>query len=77
MTLAWTLSWKAVLIRESHIERRSMCDEWPFGPRSQEYLTMCSMVSPVARLRTVRAYDATVPNVELIAAPFVVFCVCV
>lgn len=74
MALPCTLSWNAVLIRESHTERKSMCDEWLFGPGSQEYLIMCGLVSPVLSFfRAVQAYDATVPNVDLIVAPFVGF----
>lgn len=73
MALPCTLSWNAVLIRESHTERKSMCDEWLFGPSSQESLIMCR-VSPVLSLfRAVQADGAVVPNVDLIAAPFVGF----
>lgn len=50
-----------------------MCDEWLFGPSSQEDLVMCRVVSPVPSLfRAVQAYEATVPDMDLIAAPFVV-----
>ena len=56
-----------------------MCDEWLFGPSSQEDLVMCRVVSPVPSLfraiqayEAVQAYEATVPDMDLIAAPFVV-----
>ena len=74
MALPCTLSWNAVLIRENHTERKRMCDEWLFGPSSQEYLIMCSMVSPVFSLyRAVQADGTTVPDVDLIAVVFVGF----
>lgn len=73
MALPCTLSWNAVLIRESHTESKSMCDEWLFGPSSQESLIMCSMVSPVLSLfRAVQADGAVVSNVDLICWLFLV-----
>lgn len=55
MALSCPLSWNAVLIRESHIGKTGMCDEWPFGPSSQEGLVMCIMVSPVSSLQGVQS----------------------
>lgn len=76
MPLACTLSWNAVFLRESHIARTSMCDEWLFGPSSQEDLVMYVYHGVSCTLFRVSRHMmfSTVPNMDLITAPFVVFC---
>ena len=54
-----------------------MCEERLFGPSSQEVLVMRSMVSSVCCLFSVSRVmmSATVPNMDLIEVPFVLFLV--
>lgn len=63
---AYTLSWNAVCIRESQNERKSMHGCVDPVSRNIWYLLF-----PLSR--AVQAYDAIVPNMDLIAVPFVVF----
>lgn len=52
-----------MLVKGSHIDKESVCDEWLFGLSSQEYLVMCNMLSPVPSVfQDVQAYNVTVPN---------------